>query len=93
MGLEPEGDIETHNDTVHRQDRWCSREGEAPGYNSSVRGTADARDPDVRKKTLAENGIVLARAGSTPRVVVRAGCTAREQAARSEQFKGSCKAQ
>ena len=29
------GDIEAHTDTVNRQDRWCSREGEAPGYNSS----------------------------------------------------------
>ena len=28
-------DIEAHTGTVHRQDRWCSREGEAPGYNSS----------------------------------------------------------
>ena len=33
-GLEPEGmlergDIETHTDTLHRQDCWCSREGEA----------------------------------------------------------------
>ena len=33
-----------------------------------VRGTADARDPDVQKKTLARNGIVMARAGSTARV-------------------------
>ena len=47
------------------QDRWCFREGEAPGYNSSVRGTADARDPDVQKWTLAGNCIVMARAGST----------------------------
>ena len=46
-----------------------------------VRGTADARDPDVQKKTLAGNGIVMARAGSTARVVVRAGSTAREHAA------------
>ena len=35
VGLEPGGDIETHNTTVHRQDRWCFREGEAPGYDSS----------------------------------------------------------
>ena len=35
VGLEPEGDIETHTDSVHRQDCWCSREGEAPGYNNS----------------------------------------------------------
>ena len=68
VGLELEGDIETRNHTVHRQDRSCSWEGEAPSYNSSVRGTADARDPDVQKKTLAGNGIVMARAGSTARV-------------------------
>ena len=36
----------------------------------------------AERETLAGNGIVMARAGST----------AREQAARSEQFKGSCKA-
>ena len=30
VGLEPEGD-----DTVHRQDRWCSQWGEAPDYDSS----------------------------------------------------------
>ena len=46
--MEPEGDTDTHDDTVHRQDRWCSQEGEAPGYNSSVRGTVDARDPYVQ---------------------------------------------
>ena len=62
VGLELEGDIETRNHRVHGQDRWCSREGDAPGYNTSVRGTADARDPDVQKKTLARNGIVMARA-------------------------------
>ena len=33
-----------------------------------VRGTADAHDPDVQKKTLAGHGIVIARAGSTARV-------------------------
>ena len=33
-----------------------------------VRGTTDARDPDVQKKTLAGNGIVMARAGNTARV-------------------------
>ena len=38
-------DIEAHTDTVHRQDRWCSREGETPGSNS---GTTDACDSDVR---------------------------------------------
>ena len=33
-----------------------------------VRGTTDARDPGVQKKTLGGNGIVTARAGSTARV-------------------------
>ena len=28
-------DVEAHTDTVHRQDRWCSREGVTPGSNSS----------------------------------------------------------
>ena len=46
----------------------------------------------AERKTLAGNGIIMARAGSTTRVVVRAGSTARKQAAQSEQFKGSCKA-
>ena len=30
-----------------------------------VRGTADAQDPEVQKKTLAGHGIVMARAGGT----------------------------
>ena len=33
-----------------------------------VRGTTDARDPGMQKKTLARNGIVMARAGSTARM-------------------------
>ena len=33
-----------------------------------VRGTVDAHDPDVQKKTLAGHGIVMARAGGTARV-------------------------
>ena len=33
-----------------------------------VRGTTDARDPGVQKKTLSGNGTVMARAGSTARV-------------------------
>ena len=32
-----------------------------------VRGTTDARDPDVRKKTLPGNGIVMARTGRKTR--------------------------
>ena len=28
-----------------------------------VRGTTDARDPGVQKKTVAGNGVVMARAG------------------------------
>ena len=28
-------DIEAHTDTAHRQDRWCSREGETPGSDGS----------------------------------------------------------
>ena len=46
----------------------------------------------AERETLAGNGIVMARADSTARVVARAGSTAREQAFRLEQSKGSCKA-
>ena len=46
----------------------------------------------AERETLAGNGLVKARAGNTARGVVRAGSTARKQAARSEQSKGSCKA-
>ena len=46
----------------------------------------------AERETLAGNGIVTAPARSTARVVVRPGSTARKQAPRSEQFKGSCKA-
>ena len=41
-------DIEAHTDTVHRQDRRCSREGETP----PVRSTTDASDSDVLKEDL-----------------------------------------
>ena len=49
-----------------KKDRWCSREHQVT--IALVRGTADARDPDVQKKTLAGNGIVMALAGSSARV-------------------------
>ena len=58
------GDIETHNDTIVG----------VPGRvkhqvtTAQVQSTADARDPDVQKKTLAWNGIVMARAGGTAKV-------------------------
>ena len=46
----------------------------------------------AERETLAGNGVVMACAGSTAWVVARAGSTAREQAARSEQPKDSGKA-
>ena len=46
----------------------------------------------AERETVFGNGIVMARARSTARVVVHAGSTARKQAARSVQSKGSCEA-
>ena len=59
-------------------DGFATRESELAVYSGEA----------AERETLAGNGIVMARAGSTARVVVRAGSTAREQATRSEQFKG-----
>ena len=62
------------------------------GFATTESGLTVYAGDAAEKETLAGNGIVMARAGSTARVVPRAGSTAREQAARSEQPKGSCKA-
>ena len=62
------------------------------GFRTTESELAVYSSEAAERETLAGKGIVMARAGSTARVVVRAGGTAREQAARSEQFKGSCKA-
>ena len=66
--FEPEGDIETHTDTVHRKIVGVPWRVKHQVATALARGTADARDPGVQKKTLAGNDIVMARAGSTARV-------------------------
>ena len=44
-------DIEALTDTVHRQDRWCSREGDTHQVPTApVRSTTDACDSDVQKE-------------------------------------------
>ena len=62
------------------------------GFTTTESENAVYSGEAAERETLAGNGIVMARAGSTAKVVVRAGGTAREQAAHSGQFNGSCKA-